>query len=170
MRGAVRRIVSNTGPLISLEKLNQGHDFIRCLYQKLIIPPAVLDEVAEGKFADPQEYLQYYNITDLIEVRPVSKLSVVSGSERLHDGEIQAIQLALELQLPLLIEETVGRRVAHSVGIQISGIAGQIIMAFRQNGISAMDAQRKLMELFRGGRINRKIYDELLAAISTARL
>ena len=60
MRGAVRRIVSNTGPLISLEKLNQGHDFIRCLYQKLIIPPAVLDEVAEGKFADPQEYLQYY--------------------------------------------------------------------------------------------------------------
>ena len=31
----VRRIVSNTGPLISLEKLRQGYDFIRQLYQYL---------------------------------------------------------------------------------------------------------------------------------------
>ena len=63
----MQQIVSNTGPLISLEKLNQGYNFIRCLYEKLIIPPAVLDEVAEGQFVDPQEYLHYYNITDLIE-------------------------------------------------------------------------------------------------------
>ena len=164
----MRQIVSNTGPLISLEKLNQGYDFIRCLYEKLIIPSAVLDEVAAGQFVDPQEYLHHYNIIDLIEVCPVSQTPLISGVERLHDGEIQAIQLALELQLPLLIEETVGRRVAQSMGIRVSGIAGQIIMAFRQNGISATDARDKLNELFRAGRINQKIYDALLNAISTA--
>ena len=164
----MQQIVSNTGPLISLEKLNQGYDFIRCLYEKLIIPPAVLDEVAEGEFVDPQEYLHHYNIIDLIEVRPVSQTPVISGAERLHDGEIQAIQLALELQLPLLIEETVGRRVAQSMGIRVSGIAGQIITAFQQNSISATDAHDKLNELFRAGRINQKIYDALLDAISTA--
>ena len=163
----MRQIVSNTGPLISLEKLNQGYDFIRCLYEKLIIPPAVLDEVAAGQFVDPQEYLHHYNIIDLIEVCSVSQTPLISGVERLHDGEIQAIQLALELQLPLLIEETVGRRVAQSMGIRVSGIAGQIIMAFRQNGISATDARDKLNELFRAGRINQKIYDALLNAIST---
>ena len=76
----MRQIVSNTGPLISLEKLNQGYDFIRCLYEKLIIPSAVLDEVAAGQF----------------------------------------------------------------------------------------DARDKLNELFRAGRINQKIYDALLNAISTA--
>jgi hypothetical protein len=43
-----RRIVSNTGPLISLEKLRQGYDFIRQLYDTIIIPPGVLDEVAAG--------------------------------------------------------------------------------------------------------------------------
>ena len=59
MRETVRQIVSNTGPLISLEKLDQGYDFIHCLYDKLIIPPAVLEEVAEGLFANPQDYLQY---------------------------------------------------------------------------------------------------------------
>jgi hypothetical protein len=44
----VWRIVSNTGPLISLEKLRQGYDFIRQLYDTIIIPPGVLDEVAAG--------------------------------------------------------------------------------------------------------------------------
>ena len=164
----MQQIVSNTGPLISLEKLNQGYDFIRCLYEKLIIPPAVLDEVAAGQFVDPQEYLHHYNIIDLIEVRPVSRTPVILRAERLHDGETQAIQLALELQLPLLIEETVGRRVAQSMGIRVSGIAGQIITAFQQNSISATDAHDKLNALFHAGRINQKIYDALLDSISIA--
>ena len=56
---AVRRIVSNTGPLISLEKLRQGYDFIRQLYDTIIIPPGVLDEVTEGQFATPHAYLQH---------------------------------------------------------------------------------------------------------------
>jgi predicted nucleic acid-binding protein len=98
-------------------------------------------------------------------MRAVSQPHELPEAERLHEGETQAIQLALELQLPLLIEETVGRRVAQSVGLQISGIAGQIIKAFRQSIIAAADAQDKLSELLRAGRINRKIYEALLAAL-----
>lgn len=162
----MRQIVSNTGPLISLEKLSQGYDFIRQLYNKLIISPVVLEEVAAGQFATPDEYLQHYAISDLIEVRTVSQPCELPEAERLHEGETQAIQLALELQLPLLIEETAGRRVAQSVGIQISGIAGQILKAFRQGIISATEGQDKLSELLRAGRINRKIYDALLASLS----
>lgn len=162
----MRQIVSNTGPLISLEKLTQGYDFIRCLYDKVIIPPAVLEEVAVGQFAIPSEYLQHYSISDLIEVRTVSQPRVLPEAERLHEGETQALQLALELQLPLLIEETVGRRVAQSVGLQISGVAGQILKAFRQGIIAATEAQDKLGELLRGGRINRRIYEALLASLS----
>jgi predicted nucleic acid-binding protein len=45
----------------------------------------------------------------------------------------QAIQLALELALPLLIEEAVGRRVAQGMSIPISGIAGQVLKAFRRH-------------------------------------
>ena len=111
MSTAAQWIVSDTGPLLSLEKLSQGSDFIRRLYEKLIIPPAVLDEVAEGQLANPQEYLQHYDIIALSEVRAVSQPHALPEAERLHDGETRAIQLALELQLPLLIEETVGRPV-----------------------------------------------------------
>jgi predicted nucleic acid-binding protein len=45
----------------------------------------------------------------------------------------QAIQLALELALPLLIEEAVGRRVAQGMRIPISGIAGHVLKAFRRH-------------------------------------
>ena len=79
----------------------------------------------------------------------------------LHIGEAQAIQLVWELVLPLLIEETVGRWVARGLGIPISGIAGQIITAFRRRIITAQEACNKRLELFQVGRINREIYEAL---------
>ena len=106
---AAKRIVSNTGPLISLEKLHQGHDLMQQLYDVIIIPKSVLDEVAEGQFARPHDYLQHYGIVDFIEVHPVSMTRTLPQASRLHIGETEAILLALGLALPLLIEETVGR-------------------------------------------------------------
>jgi predicted nucleic acid-binding protein len=141
------------------------YDFIRQLYDTIIIPPGVLDEVAEGQFATPHAYLQHYGIVDLIEVHAVSRSEQLPEAARLHVGEAQTIQLARELALSLLIEETVGRRVARGLGIAISGIAGQILQAFRQEILTAQEARNKLQELFQAGRINRKIYEALLAAI-----
>lgn len=163
-----QQIVSNTGPLISLEKMNHGYEFIRRLYTTLIIPPAVLAEVAADQFEVPQAYLEHYEIVDLIEIREVTRHSQLPEMDRLHPGEIEAIQLALDLQLPLLIEETAGRRVAQQVGLRISGIAGQIIKAFRQDLLSATESRSHLGALFQTGRINRKIYDTLITVISTA--
>jgi predicted nucleic acid-binding protein len=145
--------------------LQQGYDFIRLLYDTIIIPPGVLDEVAEGQFATPHVYLQHYDIVDLIEVHTVSRSEQLPEAARLHVGEAQAIQLARELVLPLLIEETVGRRVARGFGLSISGIAGQILKAFRQGSLTAQEARHKLQELFQAGRINRKIYEALLAVL-----
>jgi predicted nucleic acid-binding protein len=84
-------IVSNTGPLISLEKIQDGYEFIRKLYDKIIIPPKVLEEVSENYYPTPQHYLEYHNIEDLIEIRSVLSPLAISGIERLHEGEKQAI-------------------------------------------------------------------------------
>jgi predicted nucleic acid-binding protein len=65
-------------------------------------------------------------------------------------------------------EEMVGRRVDQSVRIPMSGIAGKIIKAFQQDIISGTETRDKLSELFRAGRINRKIYEKLLAILSKA--
>jgi predicted nucleic acid-binding protein len=42
------KIVSDTGPLISLEKLSDGYSFFRLLYAKILIPFSVLEELSVG--------------------------------------------------------------------------------------------------------------------------
>jgi len=71
--------------------LRQGYDFIRLLYDTIIIPPGVLDEVAEGQFATPQAYLQHHGIVDLIEVRAVSQSERLPEAARLHG--LQSVRL-----------------------------------------------------------------------------
>ncbi len=156
------KIVSNTGPIISLEKLRDGFNFIHKLYEKIILPPAVLQELSQGDFTSPLEYLRHFKIEDLIEIKPVQNICSIYEIERLDEGEKQAISLAIELNLPLLIEETIGRRLAISAGVHISGIAGQTMKAYKEKIIADFEAKAKLQELLDAGRINRRIYDKLM--------
>lgn len=160
-----RVIVSDTGPLITLEKMSDGYDFIRKLYDKIIIPSAVLKEVAEGEFSDPFDYLETHGIEDLIEIKSVQTLSKIPEIERLDEGEKEAISLAYQLKLPLLIEETIGRKIAQSVNIPISGIAGQILKAYREKIVKRKEAEKRLEKLFISGRINRRIYNAMVKTL-----
>ena len=159
-----RRVVSDTGPMISLERLTDGFQFIRCLYDQIIVPPAVLAELG-FHFDHEEKYLEHHEIDDLIEVRSVDSHAELSDLDRLHVGEIQAILLALEWELPLLIEEAVGRRSAQAAGVSISGIAGQIVKAYRQRVISVEEARAMLKEMLDHRRINDRIYERLVTAI-----
>lgn len=160
----LRRIVSDTGPLISLERLTNGFRFIRQLYDRMVVPPAVLEEAQFG-YDSGEEYLGYHGIEDLIEVRNVTSQAKLPDHERLHEGEIEAIRLALTLELPLLIEETAGRRSARAAGVSISGIAGQIAGAHRGGIISVATAREMLKEMVEHRRINERIYDHLIEAL-----
>lgn len=164
-----RQVVCDTGPLISLEKITSGYRFIRRLYDRLLVPPAVMDELVAGQFETKEAYLRHFDADDLVVVKPPAEPSstgeVERTTEHLDEGERQAIRLALVLVLPLLIEEEAGRGVARELGIHISGIAGQLLKAVRVEVISAGDASSKLAELRRAGRINRQIFEAVGAAI-----
>jgi predicted nucleic acid-binding protein len=160
-----RETASDTGPLIPLEKLSDGYRFIRLLYDKIIIPRTVLDELVQGQFLSAQAYLEHYGIEDLLDIVETRGDLEVPGVELLDAGEREAIQTALERGLPLLIEEEAGRRCAQGLGLRISGIAGQVVKAFRAGLISSREAQDKLRELFEAGRINRKLHTALAAAV-----
>lgn len=73
MSEASRVAVSDSGPFISLESLPGGFDFIHQLYDKIIIPPAVLAEVAAQGFEVPSDYLVAYHLQDWVEIREPSK-------------------------------------------------------------------------------------------------
>ena len=154
--------MSDTGPLISLEHLKDGFSFIRRLYDRIVIPPAVLEEVGFD-YDRAAEHLERHEIGDLIEVREADAQVALPDIGRLHEGEIQAIRLALGL--PLLIEEAAGRRSAQAAGVRISGIAGQVVKAYRQGLTSSEEARVMLKEMVVHRRINERLYERLSAAL-----
>ncbi len=160
-----RRIVSDTGPLISLEKLTGGFRFIRKLYDVVLVPPAVLRELAQGQFESTEAYLAHYDVAGILEVKDVSSSSVQSEVKHLDEGERQAIQLAVDEGLPLLIEEQAGRKTARELGLHISGIAGQLRKGFQEGVLNAEEAKGKLDEMLRAGRINTKVHEIVAEAI-----
>lgn len=165
----LRQIVCDTGPLISLEKITSGYRFIGRLYDRLLVPAAVMDELIAGQFETKDAYLRHFDAEDLVFIEPLSEASsaetVENRTKSLDKGEQEAIQLAFERELPLLIEEAAGRAVARGLGLQISGIAGQLLKATREGTISVDEALAKLTELRRAGRINQRIFDAVGAAI-----
>lgn len=165
----LRQIVCDTGPLILLKKVTSGYRFIGRLYDRLLVPPAVTDELVARQFETKGAYLRHFDAEDLVSVEPVSEASstgtVEDQTEHLDGGEREAIRLAIEQKLSLLIEGEAGRAVARELGIQISGIAGQLLKAARGRLISAEEGVSKLAELRRAGRINQQLFEAVRAAI-----
>lgn len=71
----------------------------------------------------------------------------------------------LQRGLPLLIEEQAGRDVARKLGVSISGIAGQVLRAFRDKILTAEETLNMLHELFTYRRINTRIYQGLVETV-----
>jgi predicted nucleic acid-binding protein len=157
-------VVSDTSPLISLEKLENGYQFIKQLYGQIFVPKIVIEELYQGEFLNWHDYQCFYCIGDGFTIVD-QELEILPILEGLDAGEQQAIQLAYNLQLPLLIEEEKGRKIAQELGIKFSGIAGQILKANRENLMTAEDSRKKLGELLKAGRIGKKMYNELVNII-----
>ena len=161
------RAVSDTGPLISLEKLTDGFLFMRQRYDVLVVPPAVLDELS-FRYDSHEAYLQHYGLLDLVVVQtPPADVVLPQHAEDLHRGETEAIRLALALQWPLLIEEKQGRHVARAVGLNISGIAGEIIRAHRDGDLEQTQTRAMLNELLVHNRINARIHQRVIASLES---
>jgi predicted nucleic acid-binding protein len=152
--------VSDTGPLISLESPPTGFQWIRSVLDRLIIPPTVLDEAAHP-YGGRQAFLEDTGLRRLIDVRRPetrSKADPGSGWHVLDEGEQEAISLARELEYPLLIEETAGRRVAKSLGCEVSGIAGLIDRARQDDFLSFAEATEMWRILLKKNRISESLY------------
>jgi predicted nucleic acid-binding protein len=163
---AVEIIVSDTGPLISLEKMTYGYVLMEKLYGQILVPPRVAQELCQGMFSSWEAYQAHYGFGDFVSIVEVPNVKSYPGFEDLDGGEIESICLALERCFPLLIEEEQGRRVAVSLGLKISGIAGQVLKAYREKLISAAAAQARLAELLRAGCIGKRLYGGLVEALN----
>ena len=121
----MKLIVSDTTTLIVLERLN-ALSMLCSLFDKILIPQAVMDELLSGNL----------EISELMQQAGCYELVSVTASERLLElyqwldkGEAEAIELALTNQLPIIIDERKGRKIAKQKNLSIIGLAGLIILA-----------------------------------------
>lgn len=144
-------VVADASVLLALAILDRL-DLLRDLFQQLIIPPTVSVEVSRTL---PQ-------LPDWIRVVQPRAVTVTRDSIGLHQGELEAIALALDVHASLLIlDDLQARRHAAGLGLAIVGTAGVLVMAKRSSLLPAvrepLDALRR-----RGFRLRQDVYEQIL--------
>ncbi|MEM9009303.1 MAG: DUF3368 domain-containing protein, partial [Cyanobacteria bacterium P01_F01_bin.86] len=123
-------VVSNTSPILNLAIVGQL-DLLRQQFGQIQVPPAVLDELKINEERPGSQPIQVAIAAGWIQVQPISNQSFVQLlRQTLDGGEAEAISLALELQAEwILLDERDGRKVAKSLGLQVTGVLGVLLRA-----------------------------------------
>ena len=131
-------IVSNASPLIVLLKINKL-SILKELFEKIIIPEAVYKEITAK---EPDKLI--FDKTGWIKTRSVTNIEMTTLLEKLvNTGEAEAIVLAKELKITLLIDDAKARKYAMLLNIELIGTLGLLKIA-KKNGL--VQSVRKVIE------------------------
>lgn len=133
-------VVTNTGPLIVLAKLNHLH-LLGALYERVVVPQAVYYEaVVHGQargYSDASLIESFLRGKGWVPEVPASVPAELQTDVRLGQGERQAIALAQERQALLLMDEVYARSVAERMGLRTVGSLGILVAAYRRGLLTA---------------------------------
>jgi len=139
----VESIVSDTTTLIILGKLGR-YELLGNLFDKVYIPHEVMNEISK-KSDDIYDVLLSHS---LFEKKKISNLTLIKVLDGLLDkGESEAIVLAKELNLILLIDEKKGRTVAKNMGLEIIGLLGILILNIKKEKMTKNEVILVLEEI-----------------------
>jgi uncharacterized protein len=126
-------LVSNTGPLVALAKVD-ALTLLKALFTDVHIPPAVHGELLAKAGAEAHRLHQA--MADFVHVTALSPvpLTVEQLTRFLGAGEQQAIALAHEKTALLLMDDRSGRSAARRLGVTVTGTAGLLVQA-KQAGL-----------------------------------
>jgi len=129
-------IICNTSPIQYLHQLGLL-DILRVLAKRVIVPPAVADELNEGRALGIS--LPDVGALDWIHLRrPISELAVPLVTD-LGPGETEVLMLALELrEAVVVLDDALGRRVAETLGLSLTGTLGLLLDAKRVGLVPAV--------------------------------
>jgi len=155
-------IISDTSSLIILAKLNR-FALLEHLFEKVFIPKRVIQELATKE----DEIHQSIMSNPLFETTECKDTELLELLDNVLDfGESEALALAKERQLILLIDEKKGRKIAKTMGIKIIGFLGVLLLNYRHNKLSK-DAIEDI--LLHSGKLNfrlsKKLKQDLLSKL-----
>jgi predicted nucleic acid-binding protein len=131
-------VVSDTSPLIFLDKIDSIALLEKC-FHRIYIPEGVKNE------------WRVKTIPDFISVHPVSGVGmgyVEGATGRLHKGELEAIQLAIELDCKvILMDDLVARHAAERRNLIPLGVLGVLKIACRLELLTRDEVKGKVNEL-----------------------
>jgi predicted nucleic acid-binding protein len=129
------RAVSNTTPLRYLIAIEQDHLLGR-LFEKVFIPVAVHEELTDSRTPEIVRRL-VISLPAWLEVLTVQEPQTTIFPVTLHRGEREAILLAEALPADvLLIDEQIGRTIALSRNLPLSGTLGVLERADRMEFVN----------------------------------
>ena len=124
------KAVSNTTPLRYLIAIEQEH-LLGKLFENVFVPVAVYEELTDAKTPEIVRR-RVASLPAWFEVRVVDETRPATFPVMLHRGERQAILLAEALRADvLLIDEQIGRTIALSRNVPLSGTLGVLERATR---------------------------------------
>jgi len=122
-------IISDTSSLIILAKPNR-FTLLEHLFEKVLIPKRVIQELAT-KEDDIKQKIINRPLFEVVECIDTELLKLLDNI--LDYGESEALALAKEKQLILLIDEKKGRKIAKTMNIKIIGFLGVLLLNYRHN-------------------------------------
>jgi predicted nucleic acid-binding protein len=142
--------------LLNIDKLDVLTNIFSCVY----IPKRVYEEIViEEQIVLNEDFFVIKEIED----KKLYKLL----SKTLDAGECEAIVLAKEMELSLIIDEKKGRKIASNLGINIFGFIGLLVLNYK-NGLLT---QEDMMDVFyrakkQGFRVGVRLENEFLGLIT----
>ena len=124
-------VVADTGPLVALAKAD-SLGLLPLLFSTIFIPPAVERELTAKRSAESRRLQNAFGkFLQTIE-RPELAPAVRIVTSNLDVGEAEAIAVAYNRGLWLLVDDKLGRRAASRLNIQIVGSVSVVLEAKRR--------------------------------------
>jgi uncharacterized protein len=157
-------IVSDTSPIANLIQVD-ALKILHQLFGRVIIPPTVKREVlALKKFGVD---LTEFENSEWIEVISPIDISLLNQIKiELDEGESEAIVVAKELHADyILIDERLGTKKAHEIGLQTVGLLGVLIKAKNEKHIENVKPILDALIEDAGFWIGLKLYHSVLKSV-----
>lgn len=162
------RLVVDTGPLIALSKT--GHlDLLPTLFDEVVVPAAVLDEIA-----GPGEARPGCEIRDRVWAArrsvPTPVRVALQTARDIAAGEAEAILIAAEVpnSTVLLVDDRRARRVAEERGLHTLRTGALLIAAVRRRLLRPADVQRAIQMLQRERYLDGQAAADILNLLASA--
>ena len=125
-------VVSDSTTLIILSDLDRL-SYLQNLFSIIYIPPKVYEEISFKKDFKLPEFIKISKPKNLAQIQELKML--------LDEGESEAIALSKEKELPLIIDEKKGRKIAKNLSLDVLGLLGIIYLNIKKEDFSIKEAK-----------------------------